>query len=306
MSDQHQPNNQDILSRDFWNLIIQNREISQDSRDFLEDEANQNAFSKCIYDSCSRDQFLAIESITEEIYKNLRKALNGYKVNDDISIVAIRGRAGGLKLLEIEKLNSPAVTDEQINKFESEAEEIDDKEKVLEKDFYPMVRAWALEAGYKSCEISGDKKKGHSWENPDLISVDYSFNKIFRSIDFDVASFEVKLKIKPSAIWQAAHYLKFSNEVYVAFAKSSKEIKEKDKERVFSLAVELGLGVLAYENNKFTEIQSPRRNKPDQEMVAEFVDNFSSLDSVGQAVKRATEDLDRSTIEMVRNHLNKQ
>jgi hypothetical protein len=76
---------------------------------------------------------------------------------------------------------------------------------------------------------------GYRWENPDLIAVDYVVSKITRSTIFDISSFEVKLRVEPYAVWQAAHYKRFSTEVYIAFAKEEKQIREQNDGRLFDL-----------------------------------------------------------------------
>ena len=120
---------------------------------------------------------------------------------------------------------------------------------------------------------------GYKWENPDLIAVDYSVSKLLRSLQYSVTSFEVKLRVEPQSVWQAAHYLRFSHEGYLAIAKDEHEVSNRYEGRVFELAVELGLGVLCYDKNaqQFKEIQTPRAASPDQHRVQDTIVSFGDL-----------------------------
>jgi hypothetical protein len=162
----------------------------------------------------------------------------------------------------------------------------------LEKKYYPLVKAWAQQEGYAKCQITGGKLPGYHWENPDLIAIDYVVNEYARSVAFDITSFEVKLLVEPSAAWQAAHYKHFSREVYIAFAQDEKTIREQDGGRVFDLAIELGLGVLAFEDGKFKVIQSTKANVPQESAVSEILSNYKRLEVVQEAIDEVSEKLD--------------
>jgi hypothetical protein len=175
---------------------------------------------------------------------------------------------------------------------QEQAEKLDSKSLRLEKEYYPLVKAWAQQVGYDKCEITGGKLPGYRWENPDLIAIDYVVNEYARSVAFDITSFEVKLLVEPSAICQAAHYKHFSLAVYIAFAQNEKTIREQDGGRVFDLAIELGLGVLAFEDGKFKIIQSPKPHVPQESAVSQILSNYEKVEVVQAAIDEVSEKLD--------------
>jgi hypothetical protein len=272
--------------------VVQKSEAIEKTKAFVQNEKLIISFADAIQNGSERAAFLAIPEIDAETYENLRTILNGEAVGEQ-KIVAKRGRAGGLALVDIAKEQQPKINEVKQKEVEDEAAEIDRKALNLEKDYYPLVKAWAEQEGYTNCEIVGGKLPGFSWENPDLIAIDYLVNKYTRSAAFDITSFEVKLRVTPSTIWQAAHYKHFSREVYVAFAKDEKTIRAQDDERVFDLAIELGLGVLAFEGGKFKLIQSPKPEAPQEAKVYQVLSNYDNVDVVEAAMEEVSETLNR-------------
>jgi hypothetical protein len=246
-------------------------------RDFFQVSGCATSLADLIERGGSRSQFLELNQITSEIYDLLRKLLNKKQINSATQIVANVGRLGGLSLSPIPATTQAPEQNEAENKFREDAERVTKDELRLESQYYPLVQAWAQNEGYGNCKISGGKLPGYRWENPDLISVDHEVGKLTRSIRLYVTSFEVKLRVEPQAVWQAAHYQQFSDEVYVAFSSAEEDIRSKDDSRIFDLAVELGLGVLAFEGGRFRRVQSPKRRSPDPARVEEAVANFRSL-----------------------------
>jgi hypothetical protein len=61
---------------------------------------------------------------------------------------------------------------------------------------------------------------------------------------------------------------------------------------VFDLAIELGLGVLAFEDGKFKVIQSPKANVPQESAVSEILSNYKRLEVVQEAIDEVSEKLD--------------
>jgi hypothetical protein len=229
----------------------------------------------------------------EWIYTSARSLLPGKNISDEDGSVYIigarRGQDGGftctLKIdREIENMpgddahlpQTEEGIDEEIAKTLQQQENVEIQERRLERHFYPLVLNWARSNGFERCEITGGMLPGPKWENPDLIEIYAEVGKNTASISIEVACFEVKLKIDPYAVWQAAHYKKFSTYTFIAFALSEREVR--DQSRVFELAVSLGLGVLVLEGDAFKIIQHPARNIPDSSEIeiitSRFADRF--------------------------------
>lgn len=266
-----------------------NEAALQKTKAFLADESKLLEFADKIEKGEQRDRFLSISGIDGDIYDNLRTILNKRDIGDATKIVARQGRRGGLYLTTQEEVVGPQVDRASEEALEKESEQVDNRELTLEREYYPLVKAWAEVAGFASTAITGGLLPGYRWENPDLIAVDYVVAKFDKAIAFDIVSFEVKLRIDPYAVWQAAHYKRFSSQVYVAFAKGEDEIREQNDGRVFELAVELGLGVLAYDSNKrkFAEIQTPRIEVPNNVRTNETVERFLRIEVVKEVVEKA-------------------
>jgi hypothetical protein len=224
----------------------------------------------------------------DDIYRLIRQSSNDLKLPNGAIIKAVRGRAGGLYIIPETSNQESAATEKtlkdvekQVEKQNEQAEQLDKKERDLEKDYYPLVRTWANENGYPDCKITGGKIPGYKWENPDLVEIQYTVGEFTRTLDFEITSIEVKLQVVPEAIWQAAHYKKFSREVYVAFAKTESEILTKDDRRVFDLAVELGIGVLGLDNGgtvkRFKLIHYPTQLSPDAREIDMLISGFREL-----------------------------
>ena len=289
---------------------VKNWVTSEDQKSLLE------SLCKGIITQNSRDQFITIigdylknktsedahvNPTSDDVYTLMRQSLNDLTLLNGSIIKAIRGRAGGLYVIGADTQVDTTVSERTLQAVEKQNKEVDQQDKKdrdLEKHYYPLVKTWANGSGYPKCEITGGKLPGYKWENPDLIEIQYTVGEFTRTLDFGITSIEVKLRVEPYAVWQAAHYKKFSREVYIAFAKTESEIRNQDEGRVFGLAVELGIGVLALEVEsevkQFKLIQSPTQLSPDAREIDLLISGFRGLfkevlDAAGADLKKRLE-----------------
>jgi hypothetical protein len=249
-------------------------------RKFLSVPEQREALAAAIERGATKKEFVILPAMSNEIYTELRQRLNTKLVGDTMVIAARQGASGGLSLvprIQKELINLNQSEDEET--VADEAEKVNEEELRLERSYYPLVKAWAEVTGFDNCRITGGQIPGHRWENPDLVSITQEISDVTKTLKFSTVSFEVKLRVQPSAVWQAAHYLRFSNKVYVAFARDEQEVRQKYDRRVFELAVELGLGVLCFDapTRQFKEIQSPQMFNPSNLRVEEMIENLSGL-----------------------------
>lgn len=236
------------------------------------------------------------------IYSQARNIFRNLQVNKEEKSYSVKNRVGQRGGFYLQENLAPKpeirIDEENLKNFETEQEVAESKGRELEKDFYPYVKIWADNNGFDGCEITGGALPRPRWENPDLLHVSYDIGDCTLSIEWEVTSFEVKLKVEPYAIWQAANYKKFSNWSYVAFAKSEREIRDQDDGRVFDLAIEQGIGVLALEVANgipcFREIHSPVRNTPNSAEFNNFIRDFSKkVNSIKEKIEAAKSDLQK-------------
>lgn len=221
-----------------------------------------------------------------------------------------RGPNGGFEVTEItEPFESEAIKTEaeekNIEEIEKKIEETniaiekaEEQGRKLEKFYYPGVLKWAQENGFERCEITGGLIPGPKWENPDLIEMYFDFGRNTFSLNIEVSSFEVKLRIEPQAIWQAAHYSRFSHYTFIAFALTEDEVRAAD--RVFELAVKFGLGILVLENQdqdeiKFKLIHSPTKNNPASSELEVIISRFLDGERFGTTRKQLIEEKKKFT-----------
>src|SRR3954471_8306981 len=82
----------------------------EETKTFLLDENQRRLFAEKINNDSPKAGFLAIPGMTNEVYDNLRKILNGRQIDaTNAKIVARRGRAGGLSLVKAEEPTNPIV-----------------------------------------------------------------------------------------------------------------------------------------------------------------------------------------------------
>jgi hypothetical protein len=224
-------------------------------------------------------------------YTTARSNLAQNIINNNIQTVYSRRRGfrGGFEKREypIAEVNTDIIIDNQpindvpgienaVAETNREIENIEIRGRELEKYYYKPVLEWARLNGYGGCQITAGLIPGPRWENPDLLEISVNFGENISSLNIEISSFEVKLKVDPQAVWQAAHYSKFSHHSFIAFAKSEREVRE--EERVFDLAVQFGLGILVLEENsdtvKFKQIHSPTTKNPSSIEMNNIIENF--------------------------------
>ncbi|WP_454436155.1 hypothetical protein [Thauera mechernichensis] len=157
---------------------------------------------------------------------------------------------------------------------------------------------WALRKNDGvNCVVTGGRLPFPKWENPDLVQVDAKVGQFTKKIEFEITSFEVKLRVEPYAVWQAANYKRFSSYVYVAFAKTEEDVRSQDGGRVFDIAVDLGVGVLVLENSgvnspSFREIHAPRRNTPLDAEINSLLGGYSSIEQIHNVIQSSEKELE--------------
>lgn len=267
-------------------------------------------------------EFLEIEStyiaeirknFTKNIYDSIGEVLTN-KTFENFTIERRVGHHGGFWLREAPKNtddqplqyaanqeNQPGqpenITD-AIEKNEQSTVELEENNRVLERHFYEPVRQWALKNNDGvNCVITGGRLPFPRWENPDLVQVDAKVGQFTKKIEFEITSYEVKLRVEPYAVWQAANYKRFSSYVYVAFAKTEEDVRGQDGGRVFDIAVDLGVGVLVLENSgvsspAFREIHAPRRNTPLDAEINSLLVGYSSIEQIHNVIQLSERELE--------------
>lgn len=242
----------------------------------------------------SRNEFTWPEIVTEDwlYFVASRRWLPQFVDQNDVKYIIARrrGSSGGFsksplpedqfseeqEQVEIQKL------EEQIVENTNTIEKAEEQGRRLEKFYYPSVLKWAQQNGFERCEITGGLIPGPRWENPDLLEIYSEFNPYTSYLNFEITSFEVKLRVEPQAVWQAAHYSRFSHYSFVAFALSEAEVRS--SERVFEMAVQLGLGILVLKDGldpsgtEFKLIHSPVKNSPSASEVELIISRFLDAD----------------------------
>lgn len=257
-----------------------------------------NLLNKIIIDERLEIDPYWIYSQARELFKNSTATIE----NREFTIRNRIGQRGGFYLSDktaTEETTPPK--EEALEKVNEDQEKLEERSRTLEKDFYPLVKEWADENGFDGTEITGGLLPRPKWENPDLVYISYDIGEYTNSIDWEVASFEVKLRVEPYGIWQASNYKKFSTWSYVAFAKNENEVRQQDYGRVFELAVEQGIGVLVLEENngkiRFREIHSPIRNTPKANELNTVINSFTNkIESVLEKSSKAKKDLATKTL----------
>jgi hypothetical protein len=272
------------------------------------------------FDSFYKERIFNIfkEEITADwLYYEALKILSPQTIEEDGKKFIVgrrRGSNGGFLLTEIidssvesnfenaEPEKSIAEIEKEIDETNIQITEVENKERLLERHYYPYVQTWARENGFEKCEITGGLIPGPKWENPDLLEMYFDSGKNIPSMNIEIASFEVKLKIEPQAIWQAAHYTKFSHFTFVAFALTEEEVRSAD--RIFDLAVNLGIGILVLEKRnsneiKFKQIHSPTKNNPPSNEIETIVSRFLDGNRFANTKKHFLEEKSRFARQLI-------
>ena len=264
-----------------------NRSEFEPLKNLLNTPGKAQELARAIIDGRKRTEFTQI--IASEDYGNFRQLVKDTCI-DGATITLRRGQFGGIFLKENAaevNVNLPGAA--ELAEVEKEQESAGKKEQDKEKNFYPLVKKWAEDNGFNNCEIVGGALPRYRWENPDLISLDYAIHAHQKSLELLCYSFEVKLNIDPFAVWQAAHYRRFSNEVYLAVVKTAREIEERYDGRVINLAVEFGIGVLCFEDREFRLMHRPKVNKPDPEEIELVIQAYEDRDTTKKIIKEMRE-----------------
>lgn len=262
--------------------VLKNLKNKQDCPDSLKtlltDSGKVDEIALAILEGKKRSDFVQI--IPAEIYWDFCQLVRDSAVGDGVVTRRI-GQYGGLFLKAL-----PSVADQvdlpqeqEIEAVEAEQKAVEQKEREKEKTYYPLVKQWAIDNGFAGCEIIGGALSRYRWENPDLICLDYDVHKNQKIVELSCISFEVKLDINPYAVWQAAHYQRFSNQVYLAIAKSEKEIADRYEGRPLELAIEFGIGVLCFDKNskQFRMMHRPRTIRPSYDEVEMVFESYKGI-----------------------------
>ncbi len=158
------------------------------------------------------------------------------------------------------------------------------EEKTEEKALYPAVEQWANNSGFMYVANVADSHGRPSWENPDIIAINQYELQWLAGSHIEITSIEVKLSFTVTAIWQAAHYRKFSHFVYLACFENETEMRNSEEGRLYRVCSELGLGVISLSSSgyagkgvKCSEINSPARHNPSIEDVDAFLCDYSQM-----------------------------
>lgn len=252
-----------------------------------------------------------INDLNNIIYTTVRDSLSNRTIGN-IRIQCRAGALGGFELIEQNPIgensqvenheetagNQPKNIAAELTENETATVKLEEKIRKLEKHFYESVRNWALKNNDGvNCVITGGRLPFPKWENPDLVQVDAIVGQFTKKIEFEITAFEVKLRVEPYAVWQAANYKRFSSYVYVAFAKNEEDVRGQDGGRVFDIAVDLGVGVLVLENASdtlpvFKEIHAPRRNTPLDADINSVLAGYRSIDQIQNVIRVSESELE--------------
>lgn len=247
-------------------------------KDLLDEGRIVSEIAVAIQEGRKRSDFVQI--IPAELYWDFCQLIRGNRI-DGGTVTRRIGQYGGLFLkpdaVRNEQIDLPK--EQELEAVEAQQEAADKNERAKEKFYYPLVKQWAIDNGFAGCEIVGGALPRYRWENPDLICLDYDVHKNHKIVELSCISFEVKLNIDPYAVWQAAHYHRFSNQVYLAIAKSEQEIADRYEGRALDLAIEFGLGVLCFEKEtkQFRMMQRPKTIKPSHEEIELVFESYPRI-----------------------------
>jgi hypothetical protein len=227
----------------------------------------------------------------EYVYGVLRTRLPGKKIGQT-EIEARQGRRGGFRLkTEITRVIQKTL---EITLTEADQASVDkalERESNLERSLYEPARVWALTTGYDKCVIAGNARRQGKWGNPDLIEIVAEFDHYSGTARWYITAIEVKPRLIPEAVWQAASYKSFAHEAYVAFGLTESQLLIND-DKVLQLAVELGVGILCLTDQSssdervFKRIHFPTRGNPTQESVEEALKKFHKQGNRNDEISR--------------------
>lgn len=236
------------------------------------------------------------QRVTDLIYHRALSLLSGHQITIEETEYTIRRRQGPNGGLYTTLTEAAQGNNQELENIKSEIEEninqieqAEAQNKRLEKHYYPVVLEWSRTHGFPECRIIGGQLSGAKWENPDLIEISCDHKPNTVSMEIAITSFEVKLKIDPYAVWQAAHYKKFSTYTFLAFAQKKEDLLQSDKESILELAISFGLGILTLRNDndqEFELVHFPTRNNPSNREIDILVSRYSEFHQNFQLAKR--------------------
>lgn len=155
--------------------------------------------------------------------------------------------------------------------------------KIRESEFYgPFAELLKNDLGdvVEVVELGGAGLKS-KWATPDVIGVYKPLAKNHIKFDIEIVSAEVKIDHQAPvvAFGQAVAYRLFSSKTYIAMPKA---MTEEDKDRLESLCMLFGVGLVLFEldkdNPKFEIRMRAQRFSPDMFYVNEFADRLKAHD----------------------------
>lgn len=210
---------------------------------------------------------------------------------------------GGIRLVKDTPLTAPSERNlEAAIAKETKAVEtlLEEKE---ERDLYPYVQQWALnKAEFDFVATVGDNHPRKPWENPDLIAINYYDLQWHVGQHIEVATIEVKLVFNIYAIWQTAHYRRFSHYVYLACYENRNDIQRKEDGRLLKIANELGIGIIAMRQSGHAgtgvsceAITNPVRQSPQIYEVDMLLNDYAGNLEISRPGKTIIEQMKSST-----------
>ncbi len=135
-----------------------------------------------------------------------------YAANDDVDSRIVSGGPRRGYWIDTSEKQEPEQkpVDEQI------VEQGKNKEKISEKDLYPLTELWLESKGYTAKDMS-NLKAGGKWGNPDIIGVDRV--ELFGAVEMEISSCEVKLSDAAweQMIFEAISHKRFSNRSWFCY-----------------------------------------------------------------------------------------
>ncbi len=152
--------------------------------------------------------------------------------------------------------------------------------KVKESDFYePFAEFLKNDLGdVVEVAVLGGAGLKSKWATPDVIGVYKPLAKNHIKFDLEIVSAEIKIDQQPVvAFGQAVAYRLFSAKTYIAMPKT---ITEEDSDRLESLCMLFGVGLVLFnldkDNPRFEIRMRAQRVSPDMFYVNEFADRLKS------------------------------
>lgn len=181
--------------------------------------------SKSVGPASSKSNKQIIDEIKSRISKGLMKvdltdgsmvSYLSYAANDDTESRIVSG--GPRKGYWLDISEKPEFDHKPID--EQFVEQGKTKEKISERDLYPLTELWLQSKGYTSKDMS-NLKAGGKWGNPDIIGVDRV--ELFGAVELEISSCEVKLSdsMWEQMIFEAISHKRFSNRSWFCYRVSS-------------------------------------------------------------------------------------